>query len=77
MNNVRFAFVALLLVTLSACEQETTGWYGIVERERHSLSAPVGELISEVLVREGDHVSVGQLLLRLDDQSVSARIAQR
>ncbi|MDP1757166.1 MAG: HlyD family efflux transporter periplasmic adaptor subunit, partial [Pseudohongiella sp.] len=71
------AFVALLLVTLSACEQETTGWYGIVERERHNLSAPVSELISEVLVREGDHVSAGQLLLRLDNQSVSARIAQR
>ncbi|MDP2283745.1 MAG: HlyD family efflux transporter periplasmic adaptor subunit [Pseudohongiella sp.] len=77
MNNVRFAFVALLLVTLSACEQETTGWYGLIERERHSLSAPVGELISEVLVREGDHVSAGQLLLRLDDQGVQARIAQR
>lgn len=77
MNKTHLFFVALLLLTLSACQPENSGWYGVVERERHSLSAPVGELISEVLVREGDHVSAGQLLLRLDDQSASARIAQR
>ncbi|MBU2098152.1 MAG: HlyD family efflux transporter periplasmic adaptor subunit, partial [Gammaproteobacteria bacterium] len=77
MNSTRIVFVTLLLSALSACEQESIGWYGVVERERHSLSAPVGELISEVLVHEGDHVSAGQLLLRLDDQSVTARISQR
>lgn len=77
MKNTRVAFITLLLVALSACEQETTGWYGIVERERHSLSAPVSELISEVLVHEGDHVTAGQVLLRLNDSGVLARITQR
>jgi HlyD family secretion protein len=77
MNIKRLTFVALLLLTLSACERENIGWYGIIERERHSLSAPVSELISEVLVREGDQVTAGQVLLRLDDTNVRARITQR
>lgn len=69
--------LATLLFALSACEQETSVWYGIVERERHTLSAPIGELISEVLVREGEQVSAGQVLLKLDNSTVMARIAQR
>lgn len=67
----------ILFLMLGGCTQDKAGWYGIIERERHSLSAPVGEQISEVLVREGARVSAGQLLLRLDDTSARARIAQR
>ncbi|MDO9520156.1 MAG: HlyD family efflux transporter periplasmic adaptor subunit [Pseudohongiella sp.] len=77
MKITRLTLVVLMLLTLSACEQENSGWYGIVERERHSLSAPVSELITDVLVREGDQVRAGQVLLRLDDSSVQARITQR
>ncbi|MES3007110.1 MAG: HlyD family efflux transporter periplasmic adaptor subunit [Pseudomonadota bacterium] len=65
------------LLMLTACQEETTGWYGTVERERHTLTAPASELITSVLVREGDLVKAGQLLLTLDTTSVDARIAQR
>ncbi len=72
----RYLLIALLLL-LTACQQEVTGWYGTVERERHTLTAPASELIKDVLVREGDVVKAGQLLLTLDTTSVQARIAQR
>lgn len=76
-QNTRLSSAVLLLLALNACTENDTGWYGIVERERHSLSAPIGELISEVLVQEGEHVTAGQLLLRLDDRAVQSRILQR
>ncbi len=72
----RYLMMAILLV-LTACQQEVTGWYGTVERERHTLTAPASELIKDVLVREGDQVKAGQLLLTLDTTSVQARISQR
>lgn len=65
------------LLMLTACQEEVTGWYGTVERERHTLTAPASELITAVMVREGDTVQAGQLLLTLDTTSVQARIAQR
>lgn len=76
-RKMRLGFAVILLMLLCACEQDSTGWYGVVERDRHSLSAPVGELISEILVQEGEHVTEGQALLRLNDRAVQARIAQR
>ncbi len=73
---INYMLIATLLL-LTACQQEVTGWYGTVERERHTLTSPASELITGVLVREGDRVKAGQLLLTLDTTSVQARIAQR
>jgi HlyD family secretion protein len=76
----KFLLVSTLLATLlmlTACQEDATGWYGTVERERHTLTAPASELITAVLVREGDAVKAGQLLVTLDTTSVQARIAQR
>ncbi len=73
---IKYMLIATLLL-LTACQQEVTGWYGTVERERHTLTSPASELITGVLVREGDRVKAGQLLLTLDTTSVQARIAQR
>lgn len=75
-NLLKTTLVTTLLM-LTACQEEVTGWYGTVERERHTLSAPASELITAVMVREGDTVQSGQLLLTLDTTSVQARIAQR
>lgn len=77
MNIARSIIVSLVLASLSACEQDPTGWYGVIERDRHTLSAPVGELISNIHVREGDQVTAGQLILQLDNSTVNARISQR
>ncbi|QSX40831.1 HlyD family secretion protein [Shewanella cyperi] len=69
------SLVALLL--LSACQQEAPRVYGTVERDRLTLTAPVGELIRAVHVHEGDEVKAGTLLLELDDTAVQARLALR
>ncbi|TFH73634.1 biotin/lipoyl-binding protein [Gammaproteobacteria bacterium LSUCC0112] len=77
MNIARSFIVSLMLTSLSACGQDSTGWYGVIERDRHTLSAPVGELISDIRVQEGDQVTAGQLIIQLDDSTVNTRIRQR
>lgn len=43
---------------------------------RSRLGASISGTVREVLVREGDHVSRGQLLLRIDDAQAAAHVAQ-
>jgi HlyD family secretion protein len=49
---------------------------GTLERDRITLTATANEVITEVLVTEGQTVSAGQLLLRLDDRQQIARVAR-
>ncbi len=49
---------------------------GTLERDRITLTATAAEVITEVLVAEGQNVTTGQLLLRLDDRRQAARVAQ-
>ena len=49
---------------------------GTLERDRLELIAESQEPIVEVAVREGDRVSAGQRLLRLDPASTDAQLAQ-
>ena len=49
---------------------------GTLERDRLELIAESQEVIVEVAVREGDRVSAGQRLLRLDPASTDAQLAQ-
>lgn len=66
-----------LLVLLTACGSgETDLALGTLERDRINLTATASEVITEVLVREGQTVAAGQLLLRLDDRRQNARVAQ-
>ena len=43
-------------------------------RRRASLSPEVGGRVAELAVRKGDHVKAGQLLLRLADSDLDARV---
>lgn len=66
-----------VLVALTACGAgETDLALGTLERDRITLTATASEVITEVLVREGQTVAAGQLLLRLDDRRQNARVAQ-
>ena len=49
---------------------------GTLERERLELIAEAPEPIAEILVHEGDRVTSGQVVLRLDDAQFKAQIAQ-
>ncbi len=49
---------------------------GTVERDRLELVAEAHEPIAEILVREGDHVQVGQVLLRQTAGAMQPRLEQ-
>jgi len=49
---------------------------GTLERDRLELVAEGPEPVIEVAVREGDRVTAGQLLLRLDAATIDTRLAQ-
>ncbi|MCB2381487.1 HlyD family efflux transporter periplasmic adaptor subunit [Shewanella sp. SR1] len=65
------------LLLLAACTQESPSVLGTVERDRLTLTAPVGELITQVNVVEGQQVKAGEVLLTLDSTSANARLALR
>lgn len=71
--------VLVILATLFAagCAPDTDRvLLGTLERDRIELVAESHEPILEVLVREGDRVTKGQLLARLDPATTDARLAQ-
>lgn len=49
---------------------------GTLEARNISVGSKVGGRISEVLVREGDHVQPGQLLVRFEDRELEADVLQ-
>jgi HlyD family secretion protein len=49
---------------------------GTLEARNINVGSKVGGRIVEVLVREGDHVAVGQLLVRFDDAELEAQMLQ-
>lgn len=66
-----------LLLSLGACQPAAdVGVLGTVERDRLELVAEAHEPIAELLVREGDHVEVGQVLLRQTSGAMQPRLEQ-
>ena len=53
---------------------DATGY--VTARREATMSAQITSKLSEVLIEEGDHVQVGQVLGRLDDTSQRAALAQ-
>lgn len=75
---VRHTAIPLMLLCLAACAPEERG----VVRVSGQITAPVtqpgsrvGGRVVEVLVKEGDRVEAGQILLRLDAAEAEARLA--
>src|SRR6185436_12430270 len=48
----------------------------VVPVQSAALSLPVGGVVAEMQVAEGDHVAVGQALLRLDRAQAQAEVAK-
>ncbi|MCE9686337.1 HlyD family efflux transporter periplasmic adaptor subunit [Shewanella sp. AS16] len=69
--------VICMLALLAGCSQEAPRVFGTVERDRLTLTAPVGELLASVNVVEGQRVGAGEALLSLDATAANARVAQR
>ena len=76
MMNGRQALVVIAALAIAACGGDGGVLLGTLERDRVELGAEAQEPIIEVAIREGDAVTGGQLLLRLDPAAVEARLAQ-
>lgn len=69
--------LTFLVLMLSGCQDDASEVaLGTLERDRVVLTATASEMITQVLVREGQVVAEGELLLKLDDRRQSARVAQ-
>lgn len=76
MMHRRQALLVTAAMAIAACGGNDKALLGTLERDRVELVAEAQEPIVEVAVREGDAVTEGQLLLRLDPAAVEARLLQ-
>lgn len=69
--------VILAGILLAGCAPDTDRvLLGTLERDRIELVAESNEPIIEIMVREGDRMTKGQALARLDPSATDARLAQ-
>jgi HlyD family secretion protein len=70
-------FYLPMLLTVAACgPPPTPEVMGTVERDRLELVAEAHEPIAELLIREGNHVQAGQVLLRQTAGAMQPRLEQ-
>ena len=81
----RLLILAVVVIAALAVAAVYGGWFrknsglegsGTVEARNIRVGSKVGGRILEVLVREGDHVQVGQTLIRFDEKELEASLAQ-
>ena len=77
-NIVAKFFIILQLFGLSACSDDKTAIrvVGQLESDRIELTAEFAEPIVEWVVREGESVEKGQIILRQNDSRILARMAE-
>jgi len=68
--------IVVTALALTACGGDGDALLGTLERDRLQLGAEAQEPIIEVAVHEGDAVTEGQLLLRLDPAEIETRLGQ-
>lgn len=76
MMSWREATVVAAAMGIAGCGGDGDALLGTLERDRVELVAEAQESIVEVAVREGDAVTAGQLLLRLDPAAIEAQLGQ-
>src|SRR6201982_1878480 len=84
MNRKRILILVVAAVVLAATALYA-GWFhretglqgsGTVEARNIRVGSKIGGRIDKVLVREGDTVEAGQLLISFDDKELQASLAQ-
>src|SRR5262245_66116830 len=73
----RANLATIVMLALAACggDEASNVALGTLERDRLELPAEAHEPVIEILVGEGEHVSEGQVLLRLDTVNGLAQVA--
>ena len=72
-SGLSLLLVIVLAVTSLACRSDREIAVGTLERDRIELVAEANEPIAEILVREGDSVAVGALIVRLAPERLKAQ----
>jgi HlyD family secretion protein len=67
-------FFCLLPLLLTACHHGPEPLLGTLEWDRIAVPAEVSEPITQILVKEGDHVDADQLILTLDARRTQAQV---
>lgn len=75
MKPVRLALLAASIIVLTACGKAPPQALGTLEYDRITLPAPAAERIVEINVREGQQVSAGQTLLKLETTRIGSTTA--
>lgn len=71
------SIASLLALLLSACSAENPPQaLGTLERDRITFSATSNEIIRELPIAEGEHVKVGDVLVKLDSQIQTTLLTQ-
>jgi HlyD family secretion protein len=85
MSRKRILVVALVVAAVLAGTAYSAGWFrrdtslqgsGTVEARNIRVGSKVGGRIDKVLVREGDTVQAGQILITFDDKELQAALEQ-
>ena len=66
----------LLLLSLAACTAKAPSALGTLERDRVLLTATASEIIVELSEKEGQFVSAGEVLVKLDTRRQTAIVAR-
>lgn len=66
----------LLVLVIVACNEDENLFSGSIEIDEIRVSARVGGQVTEVVVREGDEVIPGQLLVTIDDSQYLLLVAR-
>jgi len=73
-QTIALGLVLIAALPLSACGNgDDVPSVGTLERDRYELVAEAYEPIAAIMVREGDHVTAGQPLLKLDTTRIEAQ----
>src|SRR5882724_8976479 len=85
MNRKRVIIIVLVVAAIAAAAAYSQGWFrrdnslqgsGTVEARNIRVGSKIGGRIDKVLVREGDSVQAGQVLITFDDQELRAALQQ-
>ncbi|WP_448216598.1 HlyD family secretion protein [Endozoicomonas sp. 2B-B] len=75
-SHLALTTAAALTLLLSGCfSSDHHQALGTLERDRVTLTATASELITDILIPEGNPVKTGQLILKLDDRKQQAAVA--
>ena len=81
----KWPILLLVVLGLAAAAAYSAGWFrketglrssGTVESRNIRVGSKIGGRIENVLVREGDHVEPGQVLITFDDKELQAALSQ-